>query len=350
MTTGIDGHEEVIELVDPATGVHIIVAIHSTVLGPALGGVRLSTYSHASDPLAAAHADAIRLSRAMTYKNALAGLDHGGGKAVIVADQASVTTELLHAYGRVIESLQGRYVTAADVGMTVAYMDTIGEVCQWTTGRSPERGGVGDSAILTAVGVWEGMRASATSVFGAEVLTGRTVGVVGAGKVGGRLIDLLTAAGARVVVTDPSQVALDAVLARNPGITVAQDLDALLSHDLDVLSPNALGGLITMDLAQTIDVELICGGANNQLAEPEVANVLAARGIVFVPDFMVNCGGVIQVAEELQGANLERARAKTMRVYETTNRVLERALREGITPVAAAEAEAEARIQGAAPR
>jgi valine dehydrogenase (NAD+) len=234
MTPESDGHEEIIEFVDPATGVHIIVAIHSTVLGPALGGVRLSTYSHASDPLAAAYADALRLSRAMTYKNALAGLDHGGGKAVIVADSAIVTPELLHAYGRLIESLEGRYVTAADVGMTVDYMDTIGEVCKWTTGRSPERGGVGDSAILTAVGVWEGMRAAATSIFGTEVLTGRTVGVVGAGKVGGRLIDLLTAAGARVVVTDPSHAALDAVLAKNPGITVAQDLDDLLSHDLDV--------------------------------------------------------------------------------------------------------------------
>jgi valine dehydrogenase (NAD+) len=153
-----------------------------------------------------------------------------------------------------------------------------------------------------------------------------------------------------VVVTDPSQAALDAVLARNPEITVAQDLDALLAHDLDVLSPNALGGILTMDLAQTIEVGLICGGANNQLAEPEVAEALAARGIVFVPDFMVNCGGVIQVAEELQGADLERARAKTMRVFETTNRVLERAGREGITPVAAAEAEAEARIQAAASR
>ena len=346
MTPENDRHEEIIELVDPATGVHIIVAIHSTVLGPALGGVRLSSYSHASDPLAAAHADALRLPRAMTYKNALAGLDHGGGKAVIVADPGTVTPEVLHAYGRVIESLQGRYVTAADVGMTVDFMDTIGEVCQWTTGRSPERGGVGDSAILTAVGVWEGMRAAAAAVFGTEDLTGRTVGVVGAGKVGGRLIDLLTAAGAQVVVTDPSKAALDAVLARNPGITVAQDLDALLSHSLDVLSPNALGGLITMDLAQTVEVGLICGGANNQLAEPEVAEVLAARGIVFVPDFMVNCGGVIQVAEELQGADLERARAKTMRVYETTNRVLERARREGITPVAAAEAQALARIQG----
>lgn len=345
---GFDGHEEVITVVDPGTGVHIIVAIHSTVLGPALGGVRMSTYSGEADPLAAAYVDALRLSRAMTYKNALAGLHHGGGKAVIVADPQSVTTDVLHAYGRVIESLQGRYVTAADVGMTVDFMDTIGDVCSWTTGRSPERGGVGDSAILTAVGVFEGMRAAAESIYGSAGVTGLTVGVVGAGKVGGRLIDLLTQAGAHVVVTDPSQAALDAVLARNPDITVAGDLEELLAHPLDVLSPNALGGLLTPELADRLTVRLVCGGANNQLAAPEVADLLAARGIVFAPDFMVNCGGVVQVAEELVGADIERARATVLRVRETTARVLDRAAREGITPVQAAEAEAEARIAATA--
>ena len=188
------------------------------------------------------------------------------------------------------------------------------------------------------------MRAAATYVFGAEVLNGRTVGVVGAGKVGGRLVDLLTAAGAQVVVTDPSQAALDAVLARNPGVTVAQDLDALLSYDLDVLSPNALGGLITAEVGQATSARVICGGANNQLAEPAVADVLAARGIVFAPDFMVNCGGVIQVAEELVGGDLDKARARTEQVYATTRRVLQRAKAEGVTPVTAAEQEAEDRI------
>lgn len=345
---GFDGHEEVITVIDPDTGVHIIVAIHSTVLGPALGGVRMSTYADASDPLAAAYADALRLSRAMTYKNSLAGLDHGGGKAVIVADPATVTTEMLHAYGRVIDALQGRYVTAADVGMTVDFMDTIGDVCRWTTGRSPERGGVGDSAILTAVGVFEGMRAAAESIYGSAGVRGLNVGVVGAGKVGGRLIDLLTQAGAQVVVTDPSSVAVDAVLARHPGVRVAADLEDLLTQPLDVLSPNALGGLLTPELAERLTVRLVCGGANNQLASPEVASLLAARGIVFTPDFMVNCGGVVQVAEELVGADIGRARATVLRVRDTTTRVLERAAREGITPVRAAEAEAEARIAAAA--
>lgn len=341
---GFDGHEEVVTVLDRATGVHIIVAIHSTVLGPALGGVRMSTYSDTPDPLASAYADALRLSRAMSYKNSLAGLNHGGGKAVIVADPRNVTVDVLHAYGRVIESLQGRYITAADVGMTVEFMDTIGDVCQWTTGRSPERGGVGDSGILTAVGVFEGMRAAAESIYGNAGVRGLTVGVIGAGKVGGRLIDLLTEAGAHVVVTDPSSSAIDAALVRNPDIRVAADLNHLLAHPLDVLSPNALGGVLTEELAQSLSVRLVCGGANNQLAAPEVADLLAARGIVFAPDFMVNCGGVVQVAEELVGADIERARATVVQVRETTTRVLERAAREGITPVHAAEAEAEARI------
>ena len=339
------GHERVVLAEDPDTGVRMVIAVHSTVLGPALGGTRMAAYADTADPGAAAYADALRLSRAMTYKNALAGLDHGGGKGVILADSTPPKDPaVLGAYARLVCSLDGAYVTAGDVGMTVADMDVIGETCRWTTGRSPERGGVGDSGILTALGVFLGLTASARVVFGTDTLDGRRIGVVGAGKVGGRLIGHLVEAGAQVHAVDPSPAARAAVLDAHPGVVFDDSLDALLGWQPEVLSPNAMGGLITPELAGRLGVRLVCGGANNQLAEPGVADLLAARGIVYAPDFMVNCGGVIQVAEELVGGDLDRARARTEAVYPTTLRVLERAASEGLTPVVAAEREAEDRI------
>lgn len=342
---GFAGHERVVVAQDPDTGVAMVVALHSTVLGPALGGTRMTPYRDAPDPRAAAYADALRLSRAMTYKNALAGLDHGGGKGVILADPATdKDPAVLHAYGRLVASLGGAYVTAGDVGMSVTDMDVIGDVCPWTTGRSPERGGVGDSGILTALGVFRGLQASAGVVFGTEDLTGRRVGVLGAGKVGGRLLAHLAEAGADLVAVDPSEEARAAVLAQVPGVRFVPGLEELLAAEPEILSPNALGGVLTADLVPRLGVRLVCGGANNQLAEPAVGDLLAARGITYAPDFMVNCGGVIQVAEELVGGDLDRARERTERVHATTIRVLERAAAERITPVAAAEAEAEDRI------
>ena len=347
---GFAGHERVVVAEDAATGTRMVIALHSTVLGPALGGTRMVAYRDAAVPHAAAYADALRLARAMTYKNALAGLDHGGGKGVIVRDPsepASKSPAVLHAYGRLVASLRGDYVTAGDVGITVHDMDVIGETSPWTTGRSPERGGVGDSGILTALGVFRGMQAGAAFVLGSDDLAGRTVGVIGAGKVGGRLIEHLHGVGAEVVALDPSAAARASVDERSPGARWVDDLDQLLAAEVDILSPNALGGLLTEDLASRISARLICGGANNQLATPSAGTVLAERGVVYAPDFMVNCGGVIQVAEELQGGDLDRARAATERVYETTIRVLERAAAEGTTPVAAAEREAEDRISRA---
>jgi valine dehydrogenase (NAD+) len=338
------GHERVIVAQDPLSGVRMVIALHSTVLGPALGGTRMAAYADAPDPEAAAYADALRLSRAMTYKNALAGLDHGGGKGVILTSPEAKDPAVLHAYGRLVTSLDGAYVTAGDVGMSVTDMDVIGEECPWTTGRSPEKGGVGDSGILTALGVFLGLRASAQVVFGTDDLAGRRIAVVGAGKVGGRLIGHLADAGAIVTALDPAESAQAAVLDAHPQVRFVDSLDALLAEGPEVLSPNAMGGLITPELARQLGVRLVCGGANNQLADPAVGDLLAERGVVYAPDFMVNCGGVIQVAEELVGGDLDRARRRTERVFETTIRVLERAASEGITPVAAAEREAEDRI------
>ena len=346
-----DGHEEVLVAHDQASGMRAVIAVHSTALGSALGGVRMSLYAHAGDEHAArsaAYADALRLSRAMTYKNALAGLAHGGGKAVIIHDPTDKPRDLLLAFGRMVCSLDGRYVTAGDVGMRVKDMDVIGESCQWTTGRSPENGGVGDSGILTAIGVHAGLRAGAEEAFGSTDLSGRRVGVVGVGKVGGRLIDHLLADGASVVAMDPNTAAREAVEESHPGrVTWVEDLPSLLATSPEVLSPNALGGLISESLVPDLarsGVGLICGGANNQLATPAVGDLLAEAGVLYAPDFCVNCGGVIQVAEELVGADVERARARVEQVFPTTKAVLERAREEGITPVLAAEREAEARI------
>jgi len=338
------GHEQVVLAADEETGLRAVVAIHSTALGPALGGTRMATYADSEAPMIAAYTDALRLARAMSLKNALAGLPHGGGKAVIIGDPAAKSPQLLHAYGRFLQSLGGRYITAGDVGMQVEDMDLIGEECQWTTGRSVARGGVGDSGQLTAVGIRLGMQAAAEYVWGEPSLADKRVGIVGAGKVGGRLARHLIDDGASVVILDPSPQAQQWVQENTPEAAIVDTLDELLAKDLDVLSPNAMGGFITMDLAENLDVSLICGGANNQLASPEVGDVLQARDITYAPDFLVNCGGVIQVAEELQGADMARASARVAQVFTTTQTVLQRAAAEGVTPVIAAEREALERI------
>lgn len=343
-------HEEVVISQDPDTGLRAVVAIHSTKLGPALGGTRMSLYLDNSHPEAAAYADALRLARAMTLKNALAGLDHGGGKAVLLADPAKKSRQELLNYGTLIESLGGKYVTAGDVGMQVADMDVVGETSQYVTGRSPEKGGVGDSGILTALGIWQGMQAAVEFLTGNGDLSQSTVGVVGAGKVGGRLIShLIEAGGAKVIAMDPLASVRAEISAQYPDVVFVDSFAAMLEAGPSIISPNAMGGFLTEELIPPLSaagVSLVCGGANNQLAEPRVGDLLAAAGILYAPDFMVNCGGVVQVAEELVGANIDRAREQVMQVYSTTMAVLESAKISGITPVAAAEAKAWERING----
>ena len=337
-------HEEVILTQDRETGLRAVVAIHSTKLGPALGGTRMSLYADHPNPQVAAYSDALRLSRAMSLKNALAGLAHGGGKAVILADPHQKSRQELLNYGTLIESLGGKYVTAGDVGMQVADMDVLGETSQFVTGRSPEKGGVGDSGILTALGIWQGIQACVEYLSGSNDLSRVTVGVIGAGKVGGRLIEhLIESGGAKVIAMDPVASVRTDLSATYPDLVFVDSFAEMLNFGPTIISPNAMGGFITPELVPqlaSVGVSLVCGGANNQLATPDVGDLLAAAGILYAPDFMVNCGGVIQVAEELVGANVERAREQVMRVYPTTLTVLESAAQAGITPVAAAEAEA----------
>ena len=352
-----DNHESVLVGADPNTGLRAFVAIHSTHRGPALGGCRMVAYPDG----ATAYRDALRLSQAMSYKNALADLPHGGGKAVIWADPArDKSPELLRSMGSFIASLSGRYVTAGDVGIAVEDLDVIGETNPWTTGRSPKRGGAGDSGILTAFGVWQGMRAAAQHHWGSPELTGRTIGVIGAGKVGRRLaVHLITAEDARVIVADPSADAIAALRDDLGGsvdnLTVLPNTAQLITQPMDVLSPNALGGVLTHDLAgnRSFTAQIVCGGANNQLADNDsgIAQALADRGVLYAPDYLVNCGGVVQVADELLGFDPDRARARVAGVFDTTLTVLDRAARAQTTPLAAAAAEARERIAaGTRPR
>jgi valine dehydrogenase (NAD+) len=334
-------HEQVVFCHDPASGLRAIIAIHNTALGPGLGGTRFYPYASTDDALR----DVLNLSRGMTYKNALAGLDLGGGKAVIIGDPATGKTEqLLRAYGRFVQSLNGRYYTACDVGTFSVDMDVVAHECDFVTGRTVAHGGAGDSSVLTAYGVFQGMRASAEATWGEPTLSGRVVGVAGVGKVGRHLVRHLTEDGAEVVVTDVSAEAVLRVREEHPATRVVTSTEALLAERLDVYSPNALGGALTDDVVETLTARIVCGGANNQLATPETAEILAGRGVLYCPDFCVNAGGVIQVADEVHGFSFERARARTGGIYRTTLDVLEEARSTNVTPVTAARRRAERRM------
>ncbi|KJS60876.1 Glu/Leu/Phe/Val dehydrogenase dimerization domain-containing protein [Streptomyces rubellomurinus] len=340
-----DGHEQVVLCHDRTSGLKAIIAIHSTALGPALGGTRFFPYASEE----AALEDALNLSRGMSYKNALAGLDLGGGKAVIIGDPNKVKNEaMLRAYGRFVESLRGRYITACDVGTYVQDMDVIARETSFVTGRSPEHGGAGDSSILTAFGVFQGMRASAQARWGQPTLRGKRVGVAGVGKVGHYLVGHLVADGATVVVTDPFEAAVNRVRAAHPEVEVVADTAALLQAKLDVYAPCALGGALTDDTVAALGefgTSVVCGAANNQLAHPGVEKDLADRGILYAPDYLVNSGGVIQVADEIDGFNFERAKNKATKIFDTTLEIFTRAAADDVPPAVAADRLAEKRMR-----
>ncbi|MDA5284151.1 Leu/Phe/Val dehydrogenase [Streptomyces sp. NPDC054904] len=341
------GHEQVVLCQDRASGLKAVIAIHSTALGPALGGTRFHAY--ASDEEAVL--DALNLARGMSYKNALAGLDLGGGKAVIIGDPAVLKSEeLLLAYGRFVESLGGRYVTACDVGTYVADMDVVARETRWATGRSPENGGAGDSSVLTAYGVFQGMRASAQHLWGDPTLRGRKVGVAGVGKVGRHLVEHLLEDGAEVVITDVRAESVQEILDKHPAgkVTSVADTDALIrTPGLDIYAPCALGGALNDESVPVLTATVVCGAANNQLAHPGVEKDLADRGILYAPDYVVNAGGVIQVADELHGFDFDRCKAKASKIFDTTLAIFARAKADGIPPAAAADRIAEQRMSEA---
>ena len=337
----LTGHEQVVFCQDVRSGLRAIIAIYSTALGPGLGGTRFYPYPTEE----AALADVLNLSRAMAYKNALAGLDLGGGKAVIIGDPGRDKSEaLLRAYGRFVQSLGGRYITACDIGTYSEDMDLVARECRYVTGRTVPDGGAGDSSVLTAFGVFQGMRAAAEHAWGSTSLEGRRVGIEGVGKVGHRLATLLAEAGARLVVCDVSPAAIDRVLAEHPGTEVVAGRDELVAQDLDIYAPCALGGSLSDDTVGALSARIVCGGANNQLAHPGIEKLLADRGILYAPDYLVNAGGVIQVADELHGFSFERAKARAAEIFTTTRRIFALADEEGVPPAAAADRMAERRM------
>ncbi|RKN48256.1 Leu/Phe/Val dehydrogenase [Micromonospora endolithica] len=338
---GSSGHEQVVFCQDKQSGLKAIIGIYSTALGPALGGTRF--YPYPSEE--AALADVLDLSRGMAYKNALAGLDLGGGKAVIWGDPEQVKGEaLLRAYGRFVESLGGRYYTACDVGTYVADMDVVARETRYVTGRSVEHGGAGDSSILTAWGVYQGMRAAAEHVWGAPTLAGKRVGVAGLGKVGKYLVGHLISDGAEVVATDVNPKALQWARATHPQVELVDDAAALVAADIDVYAPCALGGALNDDTVPALLAKVVAGAANNQLAHPGIEKLLADRGILYAPDYVVNAGGVIQVADEIEGFNFERAKLRATRIFDTTREILRLADADGVPPAVAADRLAERRM------
>ena len=337
-------HEQVVFCHDPASGLKAIIGLYSTALGPGLGGTRFYPYATEADALE----DVLALSQGMAYKNALAGLDLGGGKAVIIGDPRVDKSEaLLRAYGRFVESINGRYFTACDVGTFSPDMDVIARETSYVTGRTVEHGGAGDSSVLTAFGVYQGMRASAEHVWGDTSLAGRTVGIAGVGKVGRHLVRHLVEEDAQVVVTDVSAAALEAITATYPSVRVVDSTDALVAEQLDVFAPCALGHALTDTVVGTLSARVVCGGANNQLAHDGTAKLLTEKGITYAPDYCVNAGGVIQVADELDpsGFSFDRAKARAAGIFDTTLAVLERAAIEQITSAEAADRQAEQRMR-----
>lgn len=336
-----DLHEQVVFCADEQSGLRAIIAIHNTALGPALGGTRFYPYESEQ----AALTDVLNLAKGMAYKNALAGLDLGGGKAVIIGDPAKDKSEaLLRAYGRFVESLGGRYITACDVGTYSEDMDLVARESRFVVGRTLAHGGAGDSSILTAFGVFQGMRASAERVFGTPSLRGRRVGVEGVGKVGHRLVGLLLEDGADVVVCDVSEQAIERIKRAHPEVDVVADADELTGADIDVYAPCALGGALDDATVVRLRAAIVCGSANNQLAHPGVEKQLDERGILYAPDYVVNSGGVIQVADEIEGFVMERARAKAAMIYDTTRKIFAISSEEGVPPAVAADRLAERRM------
>ena len=337
---GADTHEEVVFGYDEASGLRTIIAIHSSVLGPALGGTRFYPYATEEDALT----DVLRLSKGMTYKSAAAGLDLGGGKAVIIGDPRTMKTErLLRAYGNVIDSLGGRYITAEDVGTTPADMAMVSRETQWVAGLPSELGGSGDPSPATARGVMNAMRAVADHLWGSDDLNGRTVAVQGVGKVGSSLVARLTKAGAATVVTDADQIAAERVAAEHGSRVVA--LDEIYDVDCDILSPCALGSSLTEQTIPRLKCAAVVGAANNQLATDADADRLVARGIVYAPDFVVNAGGIINVAVGIGSYDIRRAATAIDNIQIAVSDVLEAADEHGINPHRAAVHVAEERIE-----
>jgi leucine dehydrogenase len=333
------GHEQVSMYNDPETGLRGIIAIHDTTLGPSCGGTRMWPY----DSEAAALDDALRLSRAMTYKSAAAGLNLGGGKGVIIGDPRVHKTEaLMRSWGRFVDTLGGRYLTTTDVGTTGRDLESVRQETRHVVGLDTTLGGSGDTSIMTGLGIYMGMKACAHDVWGSDSLRGRTVALQGFGKVASHTAEHLLDEDARVIATDLNEVALDK--ARRMGVRVV-GVDDIQGINCDIFAPCALGGVINHETIGGLRCRIVAGGANNQLATPQDGEKLHRMGIMYAPDFLINAGGVINAASEIgQAYNPDRARQQTERIYEKMAEVLTTSRKMEMSTAMAADLLAEDRL------
>ena len=333
-------YEQLVICQDKDSGLKAIIAIHDTTLGPALGGCRMWTYASEDEAIE----DALRLARGMTYKNAAAGLNLGGGKTVIIGDPfKDKNDEMFRALGRFIQGLNGRYITAEDVGTNVSDMDLIHEETDYVTGISPTFGSSGNPSPVTAYGVYLGIKASAKEAFGTEELKGKKIAVQGLGNVAYTLCDYLYKDGAQLIVTDINEAAIKRVVEAFQAEVVAPH--EIYSVDADIFAPCALGAIINDTTISQLKVKVVAGSANNQLAESRHGQILHEKGIVYAPDYVINAGGVINVADELYGYNRDRAYKRVETIYDSLTKIYEISKTENLPTYLAANRLAESRIE-----
>ncbi|HTN17608.1 MAG TPA: Glu/Leu/Phe/Val dehydrogenase dimerization domain-containing protein [Chitinophagaceae bacterium] len=334
------GHEQEVFCHDPYSGLNAIIAIHNTTLGPALGGTRVWNYGSHEDALI----DALRLSRGMTYKNAISGLNIGGGKAVIIADPSMKSEALWRRYGRFVNSLNGKYITAEDVNTNTSDMEFVSLETKFVTGVPEYAGGSGDPSPFTARGVYMGMKASAKKAYGNDSLAGKKVLVQGAGHVGQYLIGHLVEEGAKVMVSDIDQAKLKSASEKYRSIEVV-DNATIFDLDMDIYAPCALGATVNDETISKLKCSIIAGAANNQLADENIHGpLLVKKGILYGPDFLINAGGVINVSAELDGYNIGKVNSAVEKIYERTLDIYTLAEKENTHPQAAAMIMAQKRI------
>ena len=335
-----DDHEQIVFCNDKDTGLKAIIGIHNSVMGPALGGTRMFNYSNEWEALN----DVLRLSRGMTFKSAITGLNIGGGKAVIIGDaKTQKTPELMRKFGEFVHSLSGRYITAEDVGMETADMDIERDVTPYVTGISEERGGAGNPSPVTAFGVYMGMKAAAKQQFGSDVLTGKKVLVQGIGHADEALVEYLTKEGALVTISDINEERLYEV-GQKYNATVYTGTD-VYAEEVDIYAPCAMGATINDATIHKIKAKVIAGAANNQLANEVVHGaILQERGILYAPDFLINAGGIINVYAELAHYGKAEIMAKTENIYNTTLEIFDFAIANKMTTHQAALTIAQQRI------
>lgn len=335
-----DGHEQIVFCNDEDTGLKAIIGIHNTVLGPALGGTRMWSYKTEWDALN----DVLRLSRGMTYKAAITGLNLGGGKAVIIGDaKTQKNDDLMRRFGEFVHSLSGRYITAEDMGMETRDMDVIREVTPHVTGISESKGGSGNPSPVTAYGVYMGMKASAKNVYGSDNLEGKKVLVQGVGHVGETLVQLITDEGAQVILNDINEDRLKMLSDKyNANVVLGNDIYGL---DIDIYAPCAMGATLNDQTIDQLKAKVIAGAANNQLAdEIKHGRLLKEKGIAYAPDFLINAGGIINVYAELEGYGRDEIKRKTENIYNTTLEIFDFAEKNDVTTHRAAFDIAQQRI------